>query len=87
MPPDDIPADVQQAVRRWEQWIDYWAVDWDYQGDAFHNMAQQYRTRKNPQLSPTLGHTYAEPGTYTVQVKVIDILGNDTTKQLQVEVR
>jgi hypothetical protein len=27
-----------------------------------------------------------EPGTYRVMVKVIDILGNDTTKTLTVEV-
>jgi len=28
------------------QWIDYWAVDWDNRGDAFHNEWQTYRTRK-----------------------------------------
>jgi hypothetical protein len=27
-------------------------------------------------------HTYEQPGTYQVQVKVIDILGNDTTKTI-----
>ena len=87
VPPDDVPAEAQAAVKRWDQWIDYWAVDWDYKGDAFHNMAQRYRTRKDPQLQLTLAHTYSEPGRYTVVVKVIDILGNDTTKTLTVEVR
>lgn len=63
-------------------------MDWDYKGDAFHNMAQTYRTRKNPNsLQTTLAHTYDEPGDYTIVVKVIDILGNDTTKSLKVEVR
>jgi len=32
-------------------------------------------------------HEYVEPGKYTVVVKVIDILGNDTTKMLNVEVK
>jgi len=51
-------------------------------------MAQTYRTRKNPNnLQTTLAHTYEEPGEYTIVVKVIDILGNDTTKSLKVEVR
>lgn len=87
VPPDDVPEEVQVAVRQWSQWIDYWAVDWDFKGDAFHNMAQTYRTRKDPQLQTGLSHTYTEPGVYTVVVKVIDILGNDTTKTLKVEVR
>ena len=28
--------------------IDYWAVDWDYKNDTFHNQWQSYRTRKEP---------------------------------------
>ena len=83
---DFVPADVQQAVTHWEQWIDYWAVDWDYQNDAFHNMDQKYRTRKATGLQMQMAHTYAEPGTYNVLVKVIDILGNDTTRKFQVTI-
>ncbi len=87
VPPDDVPEEVRLAVKHWSQWIDYWAVDWDYKGDAFHNMAQTYRTKKDPQLQTSLTHTYDQPDTYTVVVKVIDILGNDTTKTVKVEVR
>jgi hypothetical protein len=32
-------------------------------------------------------HEYAEAGKYTVVVKAIDILGNDTTKMLNVEIK
>jgi DNA modification methylase len=87
IPLDDVPEDVQKAVTHWEQWIDYWAVDWDNSDDTFHNEWQDYRTRKDPALERRTSHTYPEPGTYRVVVKVIDILGNDTTKLLQVEVR
>jgi adenine-specific DNA-methyltransferase len=87
IPLDDVPEDVQRAITHWEQWIDYWAVDWDNQGDAFHNEWQAYRTRKDKTLQKRIAHTYAEPGKYNVVIKVIDILGNDTTKTLQVEVR
>ncbi len=34
----------------------------------------------------SLAHTYERPGAYTVVVKVIDILGNDTTKTLAITV-
>ncbi|MCU1494511.1 MAG: putative methylase domain protein [Acidimicrobiaceae bacterium] len=86
IPLDDVPADVQKAVTHWSQWIDYWAVDWDNKGDAFHNEWQAYRTRKSTNLTLTVEHEYDEPGEYSVVVKVIDILGNDTTKALQLKV-
>jgi adenine-specific DNA-methyltransferase len=30
--PDDVPQEVMQAVTHWSQWVDYWAIDWDYRG-------------------------------------------------------
>ncbi len=86
IPLDDVPADVQQAIAHWSQWIDYWAVDWDNRDDTFHNMWQEYRTRKKKSIGLRAGHEYAQPGEYTIMVKVIDILGNDTTKVLRVVV-
>ena len=58
-------------------------MDWDNKNDTFHNEWQIYRTRKNPALELEVRHGYTEPGNYTIVVKVIDILGNDTTKTLQ----
>lgn len=86
IPTDDVPEDVQRAITEWSQWIDYWAVDWDNRGDAFHNEWQTYRTRKQPILERTACHSYDSPGGRQVVVKVIDILGNDTTKAISVEV-
>jgi DNA modification methylase len=87
IPPDDVPEEVRAAVKHWSQWIDYWAVDWDNQGDTFHNQWQAFRTRKDKKLALTAAHTYPEPGEYRVVVKVIDILGNDTTKTVKVKVK
>jgi DNA modification methylase len=86
IPPDDVPQDVQKAITHWSQWIDYWAVDWDNKGDTFHNQWQAYRTRKSRDLERSTSHTYESPGEYMVVVKVIDILGNDTTKAIKVKV-
>ena len=87
IPLDDVPEEVRSAIKHWSQMVDYWAVDWDFKDDTFHNQWQSYRTRKNPKLELSKEHEYAEPGKYAVVVKVIDILGNDTPKTLQVEVK
>jgi len=84
--PDDVPQDVRSAIKHWSQWIDYWAVDWDYREDTFHNQWQTYRTRKEPKILLRAFHEYEEPGTYAIVIKVIDILGNDTTKAVTVEI-
>jgi DNA modification methylase len=86
IPLDDVPADVQKAVTHWSQWIDYWAVDWNNHDDTFHNEWQSYRTRKSTDLELTKTNEYDEAGEYAVVVKVIDILGNDTTKTISVKV-
>jgi hypothetical protein len=87
IPPDDVPEEVRKSVKHWSQWIDYWAVDWDNKADTFHNEWQTYRTRKDPKLLLETTHTYAEQGEYKIVVKVIDILGNDTTKTVKVKVK
>ena len=85
VPPDDIPEDVRGNITHWSQWIDYWAIDWNYKDDTFHNEWQSYRTKQNPKMELTATKQYEEKGKYTVLVKVIDILGNDTTKSLDLD--
>ncbi len=86
IPQDDIPEEVRRGVRHWRQWIDYWAVDWDYRDDTFHNQWQAYRTKAAPALPLETTATVETPGRRTVVVKVIDLLGNDTTRSLTVDV-
>ena len=86
IPADDVPADIQKEIKHWSQWIDYWAVDWSNKNDTFHNEWQEYRTREKPKLVTESSKTYDEHGEYRIVVKVVDILGNDTTKMLQVKV-
>lgn len=86
VPPDEVPEDIQGKISHWSQWIDYWAVDWNYRDDTFHNEWQSYRTKQEPKIELKVTHQYEEKGTYQVVVKVIDILGNDTTKLITVEI-
>jgi len=88
LPAEDLPEDVARSVKHWSQWIDYWAVDWSFKNDTFHNQWQTSRTREDGGLKlKAESASYREPGEYTVVVKVIDILGNDTTKSIDVEVK
>ena len=85
-PLEYVPQEVRAKITKWEAWIDYWAVDFDAKGDTFHNQWQSYRTRKQKKLELQTTHTYDAPGTYLVQVKVIDLLGNDTTRTIRVTI-
>ena len=85
-PLDYLPADVQGSITSWEQMVDYWAIDWDYQGDTFHNQWQSYRTKASPKLERVAKFTYDGPGVRRVVVKVIDILGNDTSRMVEIGV-
>ena len=87
IPPQDVPEEAQRSITHWSQWIDYLAIDWDYKGDTFHNQWQSYRTRKKNKVELNTSHIYEIPGEYEVVVKVIDILGNDTTKLVKVQVK
>jgi hypothetical protein len=54
----------------------------------FENEWQSFRTRKEPKLEYTsVEHEYPAAGTYHVMVKVIDILGVDTSRVLEVRVK
>jgi adenine-specific DNA-methyltransferase len=74
---------VRSKVKKWSDYIDYWAVDWNFQNDTFMQDWVTYRTRKDRKLALTSDpHTYDRPGRYRVLVKVVDIFGNDTSQAL-----
>ena len=83
-----IPEEIRSKVTKWSDYIDYWAVDWDFQTDTFMQGWVAYRTRKERKLPlVTDPHIYERPGKYRILVKVIDIFGNDTTQAFDVEVK
>ncbi len=83
-----IPEDVRGKVRKWSDYIDYWAVDWEFRNDTFMQGWVAYRTRKERKL-PLVSdaHIYDKAGKYRILVKVIDIFGNDTSQAFDVEVK
>lgn len=79
--------EVRAKIKKWQDYIDYWSVDWDFKEDTFHNQWQDYRTRKDHSLKlKSDWHTYESSGKYQIVVKVIDVFGNDTTRLWEVEI-
>ncbi|NCP85634.1 MAG: site-specific DNA-methyltransferase, partial [Bacteroidetes bacterium] len=54
----------------------------------FENEWQSFRTKKTPTLEFTsIAHTYKKTGKYKAMVKVVDILGIDTSKIIEVNIK
>ncbi len=84
--PEYLPEEVRAKVKKFTDYIDYWAVDFDYKDDTFHNMWQSFRTRKHPSLETECSHAYEKRGKYQALVKVVDIFGNDTNKLIEIKI-
>jgi len=53
----------------------------------FENEWQSFRTKKQPDLDLTTApHTYEKPGRYKIAIKIVDILGIDTTQVIEVKI-
>ncbi|MBC7319262.1 hypothetical protein H5T89_01330, partial [bacterium] len=87
IPPTAELAEIADKIKDPRELIDYWAIDWDYKGDTFHNQWQSFRTKRNPRVDYEVTHKYDEPGEYQIMIKVIDVFGNDVNKVLEVVVR
>jgi adenine-specific DNA-methyltransferase len=95
-------------TENWFDWIDYWAIDFDYlskkeiikikndKGEIeeqwtgnylFENEWQSFRTKKNSTLEfNSIPYEYKASGKYKVMVKVVDILGIDTSKIIEIKI-
>lgn len=69
--------------------IDYWAIDWDYDGLTFKSMWQAMRkTGRNVLPIPKYTSKELEGGKlYTIVIKVVDIFGNDVSNAVNVDLR
>ena len=87
VPPTAELTEIASKIKDSRELIDYWAIDWDYKGDTFHNQWQSFRTKKNPRVDYEAKHKYDQAGEYHIMVKVLDVFGNDTNKVLKVMVK
>jgi len=88
VPTKELEALKERAVKSGFDFIDFWAVDFDWHPEMpFNHHWQDYRTRKDRSLKTVsdAGHVYEKPGTYTACVKVVDVFGADTSITVEVE--
>ncbi|MEA2053610.1 MAG: site-specific DNA-methyltransferase [Candidatus Thermoplasmatota archaeon] len=80
-------AEIARKVKDSRELIDYWAIDWNYKGDTFHNQWQSFRVKKNPKVDYKAKHRYDDAEEYQIMVKVVDVFGDDTNKILKVGIK
>lgn len=87
VPSRELDALKERAVKHGFDFIDFWAVDFDYkEGQPFKHHWQDYRTRRDRSLKTVtdFGYEYTGCGPHTACVKVIDTFGCDTSVLLEV---
>ncbi len=66
--------------------IDYWAIDWDYDGITFKSQWQAFRGNgKKAKTVPIVATEELEKKKRTIAVRVVDIFGNDAGATVEVE--
>lgn len=88
-PEKEISALRERSVKSPFDFIDFWAVDFEYCKDKpFEHHWQDFRIKKKRVLATKtdLGWKYHDSGKHEICVKVIDVFGVDTTIVIPVEV-
>jgi hypothetical protein len=67
--------------------IDYWAIDWDYDGFTFKSKWQAFRGNGKKAKTVTIEaiETLEKKKRRTIAVRVVDIFGNDAGATLEIE--
>jgi adenine-specific DNA-methyltransferase len=69
--------------------IDYWAVDWNYDGTTFKSTWQAIR-RMGRSILTVPNHTSKDLDVgklYNVAIRIVDIFGNDASNTVYVDLR
>ena len=96
---DFLPSLTEVRSKELEEWqqhasksgfdfIDFWAVDFDWAPDRpFNHHWQDYRTRKDRGLKTEsdAAFCYTAPGKHKACIKVVDVFGCDTSISLEIE--
>ncbi|HUT73564.1 MAG TPA: site-specific DNA-methyltransferase [Armatimonadota bacterium] len=91
----DIPVQKQEdreellalAKNNFAVLIDYWAVDWEYDGYTFKSQWQALRGngRRTRVVPTTVTHNLPAGKTCTIAVRLVDVFGNDAAGTVNME--
>jgi hypothetical protein len=93
----DIPIEAEEDREKLRQvakdnfatMIDYWAVDWDYDGITFRSQWQDLRGhgRKTKIVTIRAEHDFQANKKHTIAVRLVDVFGNDAAETVEVDLR
>jgi DNA modification methylase len=89
VPTKELEALKERAIKSGVDFIDFWAVDFDWHPEKpFNHHWQDYRTRKDRSLKTVSDaeFQYDKNGAYIACIKVIDTFGCDTSITVEVKV-
>ena len=82
-----ISENVREKIDSFTDWIDYWGIDYYYDGQVFNNMWTSFRTPKKREIAlKSIPFLYEKKGRFNLSVKSIDIFGIETIKSFDVEI-
>ena len=80
-----VSKKIRDKITSFSDWIDYWAIDYDFNNHIFNNMWVSFRTPKKRELTLTSKpYLYNKPGKYNLSIKLIDIFGIETQKSYKI---
>ena len=84
------PVDISEK-HNFVEYIDFWAIDWNYKDDNFRAMWYSFREMKgkkvlkNVETSAT--YYYSDPGDYIVETTIVDVFGNNIRQSIVINIR
>lgn len=87
---DKQKSEIQKILRdKPLSLIDYWAVDWNYDGMTFKSGWQAMRSMENKiaTVPKTVSKELEAKRLYTVAVRVVDVFGNDAAGTVNIDLR
>ncbi|MBD2130095.1 site-specific DNA-methyltransferase [Microcoleus sp. ZQ-A2] len=86
--PEKQQVELRKAIKdNFAALIDYWAIDWDYDGTTFRSMWQAIRGNgKRASTVVTVAESPELPaGKRTIAVRLVDVFGNDASATVEVK--
>jgi hypothetical protein len=86
--PETQQVELRKAIKdNFAALIDYWAIDWDYDGKTFYSRWQAIRG--NGKQASTVVTMAASPelpaGKRAIAVRLVDVFGNDASATVEVK--
>ena len=78
---------IKRKIVSFHDLIDYWAIDFDHKDNCFNNIWFSYKTGKNRKIKLTsTPYYYKESNQYHIQVKVINVFGQESIQKYSVKI-